>query len=158
MEINALDIVYHVINIGVLFVILRLLLYKPVSKFMQARTSRIDAQLQHAAELQNDMETEKASYDKLLQNATEEAKKYLLESNQQANIQATAILEKANIEAEQIIFEAEGKAQQEERAAVLALREQITKMSISLAEQILQREVHEQDNRNVIDAFFKQAV
>jgi len=158
MEIHALDIIYHIINIGVLFVILRLLLYKPVSKFMLARTARIDAQLQHASELQTEMEDAKASYEELLHNADIEAREHLLERGQQANIQAEAILEKARVEAESIVREAQEKAREEEHAAVLTLRGQITEIAISLAEQILQREVQELDNRKVIEMFFEQAV
>ena len=158
MEINAIDIVYHILNIGVLFVLLRLLLYKPVSAFMQARTARIEAQLRQAATVQQETEAAKTSYEDFLRKADEQAKAYLFESTGKANAQAAAILEKAQAEAEEMVRVAQEKSQEEQRAVTIALREQIAEMAISLAGQILQREVREQDNRKLIDTFFEQAV
>ena len=46
MDIHPVDIVIHIVNIVVLFVVLRILLYKPVKKFMQAREDRLKADKQ----------------------------------------------------------------------------------------------------------------
>ena len=48
MEINILDIIIHLINIFVLFIILRFLVYKPVSKFMRDRTKRVSDEMENA--------------------------------------------------------------------------------------------------------------
>lgn len=157
MEINPLDIAIHIINIVVLYLLLRILLYKPVSKFMSARTARIEKQLADAAQTLADAGHTKESYDALLCNADAEAQKKLLESNRQANEQAAGILESANTRAGQILQEAREKAKEERHAAVSALEGQITDMAITLAGQILQREVNEEDNHKVIETFFEQA-
>ena len=50
MDIHPVDIVIHILNIIVLFFVLRILLYKPVKKFMQAREDRIKAEKQEIAD------------------------------------------------------------------------------------------------------------
>ena len=44
------DLIINIINIIILFVIVRSLVYKPVRKFLDARTARIDALQAQAAE------------------------------------------------------------------------------------------------------------
>lgn len=158
MQINPLDIAIHLINIVVLYALLRLLLYKPVSKFMAGRTARIEKQLADAAQAQADAAQKKDSYDALLHNADSEAQKKLLESNRQANEQAAGILATAKDHAEELMQEARSKAAEERHASIRALEGQITDMAITLAGQILQREVNEEDNHKVIESFFEQAV
>ncbi len=156
MEINLLDIVINIINIVVLYILLRVLLYKPVSKFMRQRTERVENELRQAEALRAEAADEKADYAVRLAHADEEAQKRLLAGNRQANEQAAAILAAAKEHADELLSEAREKAQEERRAAVAALKGQITDMSLGLASQILQREVTEQDNHKVIDTFFEQ--
>lgn len=157
MEINPLNIAIHLVNIVVLYALLRMLLYKPVSKFMAGRTARIEKQLADAAQALEDANQKKDSYDALLHNADAEAKKKLLESNRQANEQAAGILETAKEHAQETLQEARSKAAEERRTAIQSLEGQITDMAITLAGQILQREVTEADNHKVIESFFEQA-
>ena len=46
---NVRDILLHIVNTLILFVAIRLLVYKPVRKFMNARTERVQAQMDEAA-------------------------------------------------------------------------------------------------------------
>lgn len=39
MELYPLDIVIHIINIAVLYFLLRMLLYRPISNYLQARSA-----------------------------------------------------------------------------------------------------------------------
>ena len=48
MEIYPLDIVIHTINIVIFYLILRLLLFKPIRKFMSQREQRIQSQMDEA--------------------------------------------------------------------------------------------------------------
>ena len=46
MELYPIDLAIHVVNLVVLFLILRALLFQPIRKFMAARENAIAAQLQ----------------------------------------------------------------------------------------------------------------
>ncbi len=48
MNLNPSDIALHLVNIVVLYALLRLLIYKPVRKFMDARAAKVRAQLDEA--------------------------------------------------------------------------------------------------------------
>ena len=48
MEIHPADILINVINIAVLFILLRLILWKPVNSFLSARAQRVSQELENA--------------------------------------------------------------------------------------------------------------
>ena len=52
MELYPLDILIHIVNIVVTYVLLRVLLYKPVRRFMDERAEKIAGQMEHAKELE----------------------------------------------------------------------------------------------------------
>ena len=158
MEIYPSDIVIHIINILVLYLLLRLLVYGPVRKFMNARAERIEADLLAAQAARVRAEEQCASYDALLLEADAEAQKRLLAGNRQANEQAAKILADASAQAVSSLEAARTRAAAERRIAVASLQEQITDAAITLAGEILQREVNEKDNRNLIETFFERAV
>lgn len=157
MGINPLDIVIHIINIIVLFVILRALLYKPVYKFMQARAERIQAALDAAEQDKQAAEALKQQYDDALQSAQAEADKQAAQIIQKANGEASDMVTAAQHEAEQLAAEAAKKAEESRKKALAAAKEDVKDLSLAMAEKILAREVTEADNRKIIDTFFAAA-
>ena len=69
MDIHPVDIVIHIVNIVVLFVVLRILLYKPVKKFMQAREDRLKAEKQEVIDSRAETEELKKQYEEKLADA-----------------------------------------------------------------------------------------
>ena len=157
MDINPLDIVIHIINIVVLFVILRVLLYKPVSKFMQKRAERVQAELDAAKKDQQTAEELKQKYSASLQSAQAEASEQAAQIIQKANSEANEIVAAAQKEAERIVAEAGKKAEENRKKTLASAREDMKALSLAMAEKILAREVNEADNRKIIDAFFAAA-
>lgn len=157
MDINPLDIVIHIINIVVLFVILRVLLYKPVSKFMQKRAERVQAELDAAKKDQQTAEELKQKYNASLQSAQAEASEQAAQIIQKANSEANDIVAAAQKEAERIVAEAGKKAEENRKKTLASAREDMKALSLAMAEKILAREVNEADNRKIIDAFFAAA-
>ena len=76
MDIHPVDIVIHIVNIVVLFVVLRILLYKPVKKFMQAREDRLKAEKQEVIDSRAETEELKKQYEEKLADAQNEAKNF----------------------------------------------------------------------------------
>ena len=63
MELYPIDIAIHLVNILVLYILLRVLIWKPVHKFMLGREERVAAQMEQAKALQAEAEKIKADYD-----------------------------------------------------------------------------------------------
>ncbi len=157
MDIQPLDIVIYLINIGVLFVLLRMVLFKPVRKFLDARSSSVAKELDDAKAAMADADELKANYAASMQDADQQVKKLILEGTRQANVQAAQIVDAANGKAKELLSDAREKSAVEREEAIAALQTQITDMAVALAERILQREVNQADNQKVIDTFFSKA-
>jgi F-type H+-transporting ATPase subunit b len=156
MELHPLDILYHVINIVVLYVLLRLILYKPIRKFMNERADRIQKQIENAAALEKAAADEKAEFDQWIAGAEENVKRIIAEGEQKAALKAEEIIDAANKQAEQIILEARKAAQDETKKIMEKMQDQITDAAVSIAGKLLKREVSLQDNLSVVDEFFAQ--
>ncbi len=150
------DILIHLINIVILFVILRAVLLKPVQKFMAERTSRIRAQEENAAAAMAEAETLKASYGEKLAEAEADGRAIVSESRGRAAAEREEALAAAKDEARAIIAAAKEAAEAEKKNAVAASKDEITALAVALAEKILAREVSEEDNRRTVDDFFRE--
>ncbi len=155
MEINLLDIVIHVLNILVLYILLRLLVYKPVRRFMLERENRIQRQLEEAAAVKNEAEEHSAKIRRQLENADLEAQRLLREGSQKASESASAIISAANEQAEKTLESAREQAEEERRRLLTSLEPEVAQIAVDIAGEILKREVSQEDNRRVIETFFE---
>ena len=154
---NPLDIVIHIINIVVLFLLLRLLIYKPVRKFMADREEKISKQLDDAQTARQDAETLQQQCTAQLTEAKEQAAQMVRSGEEQASQAADAILADARKEANAILENARRQAEEDRRRAVASMQEEITDLATEMAGRILRREVRLEDNRAVVEDFLKQA-
>lgn len=154
MELYPLDIVIHIINIVVLFILLRLIIFKPVKKFMDNRSERIQQQMDNAAELQKKADEDKRQYESKLTEASEQATLLVKNGERQAMEQADTITADAKKQAEQILIDAEKQAEQERQRALKGLKDDVAEAAVEIAERILKREVKLEDNKEVVNRFF----
>ena len=66
LGIDFQEIILHIINVVVLFIVLRIFLYKPVSRFMKRRSDGIAQQIDDAAKKQAEAEQLRARYDEMI--------------------------------------------------------------------------------------------
>jgi F-type H+-transporting ATPase subunit b len=154
---NPLDIVIHIINIVVLFLLLRLLIYKPVRAFMSEREDKISKQLNDAQAAHQEVETMQLQCSAQLNEAKEQASQVVRNSEEKAAKAADSILEGARKEAGSILENAHKQAEEDRRRAIVSMQEEVANLAMEMAGRILRREVRLEDNRAVVADFFKKA-
>ena len=95
MELYPIDIAIHVVNIIILYVILRALLWKPVKAFMADREARIKDQMDQAARLQQEAGQSKAEYDRRLSEAAQACEQLMAEGRKQAMASSQKFIDEA---------------------------------------------------------------
>jgi F-type H+-transporting ATPase subunit b len=150
---NPKDILYHLVNAIILFVIVRQLIYKPVRRFMAARTERITASLEEAAQAHAQAQELKAEYEGRIAAAEDTARARALEIAAAANESARAMTETAKRESLLLLDKARERAKTEHDQALLGLRDEVVELSISIAEQILRREVNHTDSTQMAESY-----
>ena len=140
------DLIINIINIIVLFVIVKSLAYKPVKKFLDARKARIDESLKNA-------ESKNAEADALKQ-SKQESDKIMGEAELSAQKRAAEITADADKKAADITEKARKDAEREYNERLAGLRADVTDIAFDISKKILSREVTDADNMAIADEFF----
>ena len=156
MEIYPLDIVIHIINIAVLYFLLRMLLYRPISNYLQARSARIEGELAKAQQTLEQAEQTKQHLDQRLAAAEEEARAIVRRQEEKAAEESARLLDDARKGADEIMAAAAGRIAQEKAHAMSSMREETAQLATEIAARILRREVSLEDNRAVVSNFFSE--
>ncbi|MDD4796677.1 MAG: F0F1 ATP synthase subunit B [Eubacteriales bacterium] len=143
----------YLINVAILFIFLRLVLYKPVRKFLKERELRFVAQREDIDAEKQAAQATKEQYDTLLQTAHDEGAAVIRDSRSQANQRAEAILSEARQQAVDIVERARREVAEERRVAKQAMHDEIANLAVEIAAKILEREVSAQDSKNIIEQF-----
>jgi F0F1-type ATP synthase, subunit b len=154
---KPVDILIHCLNIAVLFILLRLILWNTVSKFLTARAERVQSELDEAANVREEVDAMKSQYDNSIGDLEERGREILRESQIRAGEQAGEITAAAKRQAEKMMGEARELIDAERRSAVVAARHEIAQLATEMASHILGREVSVDDNLTVAHEFFNAA-
>jgi F-type H+-transporting ATPase subunit b len=141
------------INIGVLYFILRALLFKPVTRFMENRTLKIKGELEQASREKAQAESLRESYEAQLRKVDEEAEVLLRAARADAQEQAAAIIERGKAEAERLVENARLQIEEERRAAVAEIRTEAATLVLAATGRLLRREVSGEDARRAAGEF-----
>ena len=155
MEINVWDIVQHVANIVVLFLLLRALLYNPVRRFMQKRS---EADERKRMTLQTSLENAKSlelENKRILGEAAGRAKSLSDDKLRLADESANGIIADAKHEAERILAAAHEAIEIERKKARECLEHQTAEIAVALSQRIIKRELTLEDNERIVREFFE---
>ena len=148
MELYPIDIAIHLVNILVLYILLRVLIWKPVHKFMLGREERVAAQMEQAKALQAEAEKIKADYDARLVDVQATCDKMLSDGRLAAQTTGQKYIDKARVQADNILSEARAQAAEEKRRAMDEVKEELADLAVDMASRVLRFD--EQPRRNIL--------
>ncbi|MCL2298597.1 MAG: ATP synthase F0 subunit B [Firmicutes bacterium] len=131
------DVLLHILNMIILFVIVRFLVYKPMRKFMAAREQRIAAALAEAEKARGEADALHAQAGTIIAEAEASARVKALEVAAQADEAARAMTESAREEGLAIVEKAKADAMAERELAIAGMRGEVIDLAAAMAEQIL---------------------
>jgi F-type H+-transporting ATPase subunit b len=173
------DILLHAANVIVLFLLLRLILWRPVERYLSARAGRIQGELDAAEAAKLDAEALKLEYDRNIdaleargREITREAqvraleyernidsleargREIMREAQVRANEQAAALLTGAKERSETLLTEARARVEEERVQAVALAQRDVAALASEMAARILRREVNTKDDvTDALDSF-----
>ena len=154
MEIHPVDILINIVNIAVLFVLLRLILWKPVNRFLSARTDRVRMELEEAEKTRLDAEALKQEYSDNLEGIEAQARDVMRETRVKASEEADEILSEAREKAREMILDARERISEEKERAIDNARREVGRLATDMASRILKREVMPEDSVGAVEDFF----
>lgn len=146
LRLDAWNLIFTIINILVLYVILRKFLMKPVSAIIQKRQDLIQNELSSAQQQSLSANELKKSYEEKLRVTKQEAAQIIMKARQDANTEADAIIAKATESAKRIEQKAYEKIERERDKLFQDMKQQIAALALAEATKIIQ-EAGEQNAR-----------
>ena len=155
MHIDFVTIAAHIINVVVLFFFLRWLLYKPVKKFIDARSASFDERRENLAKQEEELAKKTADYEALIASSKKEAEDIIKTARDNANKRADKIIEEARQSAKDLMASTRNEIASERDIAQARMREEVADLAVGIAARVLEREVKAEDNERIIESFFE---
>ena len=153
ISVNFFSILFSLLNLVIIFLIAKFLLYKPVKKMLQNRQKTIEDSYKRAEDAENEAKEHKAAYEKKLESAKDEANDIINSAVVTANARGKEIIDSAKEESQHIVNQAKENAELEIKRAEATIKGEIVDVSTKLTEKLLEREINEKDHSDLIDSF-----
>lgn len=149
------NIFLNILNIVLLFVIVRTLAYKPIRKFMDARTARVNAEAEAAEKKAQDADKAKAEYEAMLSQGEVLQNEKMQEVTAEAKAQAAEILREAEEKASEILQGAQEKAKKVHEDALKDMQGEIVDLAFEISEKLLEHSVRDADTDKLASRLFE---
>jgi len=156
MDLHPVDVLINIINIIVLFILLRMILWKPVNRFLSERAQRVNAKLDDAEKVRLEAEALRQEYASNLEGIEAQGRDMMRDSQIKASEEAAEILSEAHEKAKHMISEARDRIAEEKDRAVENARREVAELATDMAARILKREVLPGDSVSAVEDFFRE--
>lgn len=155
ISVNLWQMLASLLNLVLLFLIVKKFLYKPVKKMLAERQNAIQKDYDDAKAAKERAILDKEAYENQLKNAKNEAETIIKSATEDANRRSNEIISEAKMRADTIVNTAKVDAELEMKKAESHIKEEIVEVSSLLAEKMLHREISQDDHRELIDSFIE---
>ena len=156
LGVNLFTAIFALLNAIALFLVLKHKLFKPIENVMEQRQNEVDQIYDEAETAKAEAEAYKAAYDEKLTHAKEEAVDIIKAAQERADRLGEEIVSDARAKADDLMKRADAEIAQERKKAVNELKNEISVISIGIAEKMLDREINEADHDELINRFIEE--
>lgn len=153
ITINIWQILISLCNLMILFLILKRFLYKPVQKMLEARQKKLDDTVTAAKDAESAAKANQKKWSEKMDAAEAEADRKIKNARMQAKSEGEKIVSNAKAEVDAMMRSAKEDVLLEHQKAEEQMKQEIVRLSTQLAGKMLEREISEQDHRQLIDSF-----
>lgn len=150
VSINIYDLIMQLINFGILYLLVGVLLAKPLGKFLEDRRNTIKSDLEHSRIKLQEAETMLANQTQHLNEAKNEARELKKRMEDTAEKEKEAMISQARSEAQHLVAEAKKDIQQSVEKAQADLQHQTAKLALNLTAKLIKKNIDPKLNEELI--------
>ena len=151
--VNPITMIFAWINLLILYLFLKKLLFKPVKNMIDSRQKEIDDMYSDAENSRSAADQMKAEYEEKLSSANEESEAILKKAVRRAQLREEEILKEANDKAQRVLERAEEQIELEKKQAINDVKNQVSDMAIDIAAAVIERDIDKSEHEAMIDDF-----
>lgn len=152
ISVNLWDIVISLLNLTILFLLVKKFLFKPVMRVISERQSTIDRQYENARLAEEKAREHEDELSERLGNAKKEAAEIIKGATESAAKRGEEIVADAKEKASGIVAKAQSDAELERKKAEAEIKTEIVEVASALSEKVLGRKITDEDHRSLIDS------
>ena len=150
-------VIVTVITFAILLALLKKFAWGPLKEVMDKRERDINRDIDEAEEAQLNAQKLEEENKKTLKQTQDEVQRILEDARVQARKQHEEIIHEANIRANGMIETAQSEINSEKERALADINNQVSELSVLIASKVLQKEISEQDQKELVDKYLKEA-
>lgn len=153
--VNPFTMIFAWVNILILYLFLKKLLFKPIKNMIDTRQREIDDMYTNAKNAEDSSNQMKEEYERLLANANEESEEILKRAVRRAQLREEEILREATQKAERVLERANEQVELEKRRALNEVKDEMSEMAIDIAAAVIERDINAEEHNALIDDFIR---
>lgn len=157
LSLNFWNLLFTVINVLVLYLLMKKFLIKPITNIMKQREELINSGLEEARINQEEATKLKEASAKELEEAHIEARDIIVSAKNRANEEKARTVTEAKSEAERLLEKAQEDIKAEKGKAKVEAEEEITQLALLATKKILISGGETADNSSIYDEFLTKA-
>ena len=151
--VNPFTMIFAWVNLLILYLFLKKLLFKPVKNMIDSRQKEIDDMYSEAESSKASAAEMKAEYEEKLEHASEESEEILKNAVRRAQLREEEILKEATAKAARTLERATEQVELEKKRAINEVKDEVSDMAVSIAAAIIERDVDADEHKALIDEF-----
>ncbi|ADL06670.1 F0F1 ATP synthase subunit B [Lacrimispora saccharolytica] len=152
-----MNFVWNIVNLIVLYLLLKHFLIGPVMEVMNKRKGMIEHSISDARNKEDQAAELKKQYEEKLAASSEEGSRLIEEARIQAKAQYDRILKDAQEDADRLMADARKQAEADQEKAMREAKAQIAGLVIAAAAKVVNQEISARANQALYDSFIAEA-
>jgi len=153
--VNFWTMIFAWINLLILYLILKKLVFKRVKAMIDSRQKEVDDMYDNAHSAEDSAMQMKAEYEEKLEQASEESERILKSAVRKAQLREEEILKEADEKAARTLERAKEEVELEKKRAINEVKDEVSEIAISIAAAVIERDVSKDEHSAMIDEFIK---
>lgn len=150
-------VIVQIVTFIILLALLKKFAWGPLKEVMDKRERDINRDIDEAEEAKLNAQKLEEENKKTLKQTQDEVQRILEDARVQARKQHEEIIHEANIRANGMIETAQSEINSEKERALADINNQVSELSVLIASKVLQKEISEQDQKELVDKYLKEA-
>ena len=154
--VNFFTMIFAWINLIILYLFLKKLLFNPVKNMIDSRQKEIDDMYADAEDSKKSAEVMRNEYEEKLERANEESEEILKKAIRRAQLREEEILRDAGVKAQRTLERAQEQVELEKKRAINEVKNEVSEMAIGIASAVIERDIDRTEHESLIDEFIRE--
>lgn len=155
ISLNLWTAIFTLVNLFILYKLMKKFLFQPVKKMIDDRQKEIDDQYADADKSKAEAAALKAQYESRLAEANEERDRIVKEAYRKAQLRDEEMLRQAQEQAAKTLHRADEQIELEKKRAMNDIKDEVSVMAVDIASAVLRRDVKASEHEALIDSFIE---